>query len=313
MKELNKKDLNSIELNPLLSELRSSSKVGKGQNCIFESFDQTQIFYRKWKPKGKVQQIIITCHGMSGHGEYFVILADKLVPDGAMVIAIDYRNHGYSDGKKGDIKSFKNILKDLNVFQSYIELKYPETPVFLFGQSMGGTVIINYAEYYQDSFARLNGIILTSPAIKIGFSKSQWLLAGLAALFLMPIRLLLPSLRIIPARGGEEKNIRNSIHIQYDKDDPLHLDKLSLRYLLQAFKHIRKCKKIAEKITIPALGFHGGADTGISPQGTASFFEKIASQDKKFICIKEGLHALITDDLFENQWEIIMQWINEHS
>ena len=102
-----------LELNPLLEKLRENPVANNSENYYFESFDKTKIFYRLWRPKTVIKKIIIVAHGMGGHGEFFVLLADKLVEHEIMVIAPDYRNHGHSEGKKGDFKKFRDLLKDL--------------------------------------------------------------------------------------------------------------------------------------------------------------------------------------------------------
>ena len=113
-------EIKDLEINPLLQQLREEPVAGNGENHYLSSFDGTKIFYRVWKPSSEINKIIIISHGMGGHGEFFVLLADKVFNEGIMVIAPDYRNHGHSDGKKGDLKRFKYILQDLHEFINYI-------------------------------------------------------------------------------------------------------------------------------------------------------------------------------------------------
>ncbi|MCK4239792.1 MAG: alpha/beta fold hydrolase, partial [Candidatus Lokiarchaeota archaeon] len=144
-------NIEDLNINPLLQQLRENPIAGKGENFYFNSFDNTKIFYRIWKPINDIKKIIIVSHGMGGHGEFFVLLADKLYNEGIMVIAPDYRNHGHSDGKKGDLKRFKYILQDLHEFINYISDQHPDTPIYLFGESMGGAVNINYVAEYPEN------------------------------------------------------------------------------------------------------------------------------------------------------------------
>jgi len=303
---------NKIKINPILAKLRQDPKAGKGENDFFTSFDGTKIFYRIWKPHNEIKKIIIVCHGMAGHGEFFVLLADKLIESDIMVISFDYRNHGRSHGKKGDLKKFKYIIKDLHYFYEFISDKYKNIPIFLFGESMGGAVIINYLKMFNKDVSKLSGIILMSPAIKLNFSRIQWIILILLAIFLFPIRIFFPSWTVIPAKGREELGIKNKIHQQYDKKDPMHLEKLSLRYILQLFKHIRKTPNLALYITMPIIIFHGDCDKGIDLTGTQKFYNHIASKDKKLIIVKEGYHALITDPSFQNKWSILIDWLKAH-
>ena len=106
MSEQVQKNQDYLEINPLLEKLRNSPNKGIYKTIFFTSFDNTRLFYHIWKPVNKIEKIVIVAHGMAGHGEFFVLLADKLVDHGIIVIAPDYRNHGLSDGKKGDLKRF---------------------------------------------------------------------------------------------------------------------------------------------------------------------------------------------------------------
>jgi len=123
-------NIKELEINPLLEKLRVQPTAGKSNNLFFKSFDGTKIFYRTWKPSKEINKIIIISHGMAGHGEFFILLADQLINHGIMIIAPDYRNHGYSGGKKGDLKKIKGILKDLHCLIKIIKEKYKKIPIF---------------------------------------------------------------------------------------------------------------------------------------------------------------------------------------
>ncbi len=298
-----------FEINPLLNKLRENPVAGKGEAHYFVSFDETRIFYRVWRPQKQVNKIIIVSHGMAGHGEFFVLLADKIISEGIMVVVPDYRNHGRSEGEKGDLKKFKNILQDLKEFVNYIGSQYPNITIFLLGESMGGAVNANFVADYPEN---ISGLILFSPAVKLNFSWAMKLGLGLVMLPFLVLRVCYPSAKLIPAKGREEQGIANPIHQQYDKTDPYHLDKVSIRYLLQLFKYIRKSIKKAKKISIPTLIFQGTEDPGVSPEGVAEFYEKLESNDKSLFLIEGGYHCLITDPLFRDKWHYLIDWLKSH-
>lgn len=303
-------DAAKVIIHPLLEELRENPIAGNGNNFYFNSFDKTRIFYRIWKPLKEVEKIVIVSHGMGGHGEFFVLLADKLVNHGIMVISPDYRDHGYSGGEKGDLKSFKLILKDLSYFLKFIKEEYPGIPVFLFGESMGGITTINFAKHYPNDFIDLSGLILFSPGIKPNISKKLWLGIALIALPLLIFRVLFPSKKVYSTESDKDEGIKSPIHQRYDKEEPLHIKKLSIRYVLQVFKYMRKTSKIAPLISIPTIIFQGKLDKGISPEAVEKFYEKLGSDDKELHMIEGGYHALITDPSFQDKWEILLEWVN---
>jgi len=307
----NNKNINitHLEINPLLQQLRDDPIAGNGENYYFSSFDGTKIFYRVWKPISEINKIIIISHGMGGHGEFFVLLADKVYNESIMVIAPDYRNHGHSDGKKGDLKRFKNILRDLCEFINYISKQHPDIPIYLFGESMGGAVNINYI---AKSPEKLSGMVLFSPAIKIKFTLKKRLMLILLAIPLLILRIFAPSSRIIGIKGREDEGIDNPIHQQYDKTDPYHLEKISIRYLFQLFKYIRKSKLKASNINIPTVIFQGTLDMGVSPEAVSEFYEKLNSGMKELYLIEGSYHCLFTDPNFRDKWHLLIGWLKKH-
>ncbi len=309
LKNNDKIDLNNLEINSLLQQLRDDPIAGNGENHYFTSFDGTKIFYRVWRPISKINKIFIISHGMGGHGEFFVLLADKVFNEGIMVIAPDYRNHGHSDGKKGDLKKFNYILQDLHEFINYISEQYPDTPIYLLGESMGGVVNINYVAEYPEN---LTGMILFSPAVKIKFSLKRRILLILITLPLLILRIFAPSSRIISAKGRENEGISNPIHQQYDKTDPNHLEKISARYLIQLLKYIRKSVSKASKINIPTVIFQGTSDGEVSLEGVSEFFEKLNSDMKELYLIEGGYHCLFTDPNFRDKWHLLIGWLKKH-
>ncbi|MFX1329866.1 MAG: serine aminopeptidase domain-containing protein, partial [Promethearchaeota archaeon] len=150
------------------------------------------------------------------------------------------------------------------------------------------------------------------PGIKVKFSKKSLLELILMSFPLLILRIFGPSMRIISAKGREEQGIKNPIHQQYDREDPLHLEKISARYLVQLLKYMRKTKKIAHHITIPTIIFQGTKDKGISFEGVQEFFEKISSKDKKLEVVEGGYHELLTDPNFQDKWKVIINWLNQH-
>jgi len=303
-----------LELNPILEKLRDTPNAKNCDYGTFRSFDNTKIFYRIWKPSNKPRKIILIAHGMAGHGEFFVLLADKLVNKGIMIIAPDYRHHGRSDGKRGDLKRFKYILKDYAVLMEHIQAEYPGIPLYLLGESMGGLVSISFARFekHEECFSKLSGLILFAPAVKVNFSTLQWMGIGILSPLILLARIFIPSKGIFSARGSVEEGIKNPFHQEYDETDPHHLDKVSMRYILQLFWKLKRAIKCAKKIEIPTLIFQGEEDPVIDPEGVRKFYKQLKSEDKEMILVEEAKHSLISDPVFEEKWEILFEWLEAH-
>lgn len=309
---MNGNENNFCEIHPLLEKMRESPKAISQETDYIKGVDGKRIFYRKFLPNDEIKKIILIAHGMSGHGEYFVLLADRLVEEGFVIIVPDYRNHGHSEGKKGDLKKFKYILDDYHLFFEKIYEDYPGKPIYLCGGSMGGAVSINFAKYYPDDFNTLAGMILLAPAVKTNFPKPFWIGIVVLLPLIALILLIIPSVRLINMRGNESDGSRNLIQQKYSAQDPVHVQKASLRYLIQVFKHVRKGIKIAPKIEIPVLIFQGTEDKVISQEGVKSFFSKLRSKEKRLVLIEGGYHSLLSDPGFSDKWDLLKDWLKKH-
>jgi len=135
---------------------------------------------------------------------------------------------------------------------------------------------------------------------------------GILTPIIANIRVWFPSKPFIPVKGSEDEGIKNPIHIKYDKEDPIHLEKVSIRYILQLFKYIRKTIKCASEITISVLIFQGTDDKAVSPNGAKRFYNHLNSKDKTLVMVKEGYHSLLSDPSFKDKWSTLIDWLKTH-
>ncbi len=299
----------TIQINPLLQQLRTNP-ASTPHHDFFENSGGVKLFYRAFMPENRIiQKVIIGCHGMGGDGEYFVLFADQIVEQTSSAFYImDYRGHGRSEGPKGDIKNFQFLIDDLKEFVEFLRNKHPDGAFFIMGESMGGIVSINFVAQNPEIFS---GMIEFAPAVKmnLGSLSIKDILRGIVAFFVYLFR---PGKCTINAKGREEVGIKNQIHQKYDRTNPYHLDKVSLRYILQLNKFSKKAYRAGGEIIIPIIIFQGEADKGVSVEGIKNFFQTIKSDDKKLILIPEGYHALFTDPAATDLWDKLRIWLSKH-
>ncbi len=298
-----------IELHPLLQQLRTTP-IAVPKYGTFTNSEGLNLFYRIFEPQsGVIDKIIVGCHGASGDGEYFILLADQIVEQTNIALYfMDYRGHGRSEGPKGDTKDFQVYINDLKEFLEFLCQKYPEKPFFLVGESMGGIVSLNYVVQNPDS---VEGLIEFAPGVRFhlrSFSIKD--LFRVIGYFFSHITG--PSRRVIKVKGREDFGVRDEVHQRYDFENPYHFEKVSPRYLLQINKFAKKAYFSGEKITCPIIIFQGEADKAVSPEGVKTYFETIGSADKELHMVPEAFHVLFTDPAFPKYWDILRAWINSH-
>ncbi len=128
----------------------------------WKTTDNATMFAQKWMPEKDIQASIILVHGFGEHSSRYEHLADFYCQHHIQVLTYDLRGHGKSAGLRGHIPTMTTYYDDLSGFIKNIQDSLPDKPVFLYGHSMGGMIVISYVLKYHPSFT---GVIATSPLI----------------------------------------------------------------------------------------------------------------------------------------------------
>ena len=257
----------------------------------FTCGDGCKLFFEEWMPAAPCSRMVLCFHGMAAHSRYFALLADALTPHGIGVFAYDYRGHGLSDGPRGVIPDAARLVADARQIYAFVQSRHPGTPLFTFGESMGGAMNANLI---LSSPAGLRGAVFAAPAIAPAFRLplAQMLLFpvyGLAALFA-------PGARIVKLTGQERQGMNNDLNVAYDQNDPLHLSYGCMRYLRNVKRLMDAARhKTPEALRGPTLVFQGGCDAAVSPQATRQFFDAVQATDKTLKFYDDAKHCMLTD------------------
>ncbi|NVM53645.1 MAG: lysophospholipase [Candidatus Helarchaeota archaeon] len=290
-----------------LQKMRTNPVANQGKGGYFSCQSGDKLYYRVWKGP-EPGKILLCIHGLGMHGEYYIQVADQLIDENLTIYALDLKHHGKSTGKKGDIKDFKELIEQVGEFVSFLKTKHENHPIFLMGLSMGGCLAINYAVMFPET---INGIILMAPACTN--VKISWTII-LAMPVLGLIYLVRKGKPIIDITKRQGEYTRNPLRIKYDKNDELQITKLSLRYLFQVNKWIKKANKYATNISSPALIMQGTQDKLIPLEGVREFFNHIPIEDKQLIELDGAYHSLFSDPAMveEGGWALLKNWILSH-
>jgi acylglycerol lipase len=178
----------------------------------------TQIRSLHW-PVEQPRAVIALIHGQGEHIGRYDHLAHWFNQSGVAVMGYDQQGFGKSGGPRGHAASIDAYLRDVDMLLQEVEKTYPDVPVFLYGHSMGGNVVLNYTLRRQTQ--GLAGIIATGPWIRLAFTVPSWKLI-LGRL----LRSILPTLTL-----RTELEVKNISSVQAVVDaynaDPLVHDKVS--------------------------------------------------------------------------------------
>lgn len=114
--------------------------------------------------KGKSDAFILLVHGILSNRAELEATSEKLVrTTGATVVNLDLRGHGESDGKFGDVKEIGQYESDLADVVEAIRKGNPKAKIVLSGHSMGGGIVMRYAE--RKNVPPVDGYLLFAPAL----------------------------------------------------------------------------------------------------------------------------------------------------
>ncbi len=209
--------------------------------------------------------ILVFIHGLGEHigryKEYFAFFHQN----GIGCVGFDLRGHGRSDGKRGHSPGYEFLLDDIEEIVTSVSQSYSETPLFIYGHSMGGNLSLNYL--LRRNPKQLRGGIITSPWIKLRIKPSS------IQLFLAKIMR-----KIFPAFS--ERNTLDPAHLSRDPEvgkayleDPLVHDKISAGLFTDMVSAGQYILDNGQELQLPVLLIHGEADPITSPDASRSLAE----------------------------------------
>ena len=130
------------------------------QEFFYPSQDgTTQIHAVEWIPDGEVKAVLRICHGMVEHIGRYHDFAEFMASHGYYVIGHDHLGHGKSvvDSEKlgyfGEPDGNAYVVSDIHKLRLQIMEKYPDTPYFMLGHSMGSFLLRQYLGLYGKGLA----------------------------------------------------------------------------------------------------------------------------------------------------------------
>lgn len=245
------------------------------------------IFTRQWTPDNSdPRAIILLIHGYGEHSGRYQHVAEFLTDREYAVYALDHRGHGYSQGKPVSIRAFDHYVEDVERYYDFIRKKFPQTPVVVYGHSMGSLIALLFTLKRQSELA---GVITTGTALEIPGSTGP--MAAIAG----PLSRVAPDWRVIPELELEGIS-RDPAVIEAYKNDP-KVDTGGIR-LRTAFEMIHAGERVSDRldeIRIPFLALHGSEDPICLPKAI-DIIRKNAPKGTTTVKMYEGLRHEIHNE-----------------
>jgi len=228
--------------------------------------DGIPFYFQGWQPDTPPRAIVCLVHGLGEHSGRYAHVAAALNDAGYGLLGFDLRGHGKSGGPRGHTPTYETLMDDIGRLLDEATRRYPGKPQFLYGHSLGGNLVLNYALRRKP---RTVGVIATSPAIRTATPppSSQITLAKI-------MNKVRPAMQM--ANGLALDGLaRDPEVIRAYTNDPLVHNKISVRLALEMLQAGEWALEHAAEFPVPLLLVHGTADRLTSAPASQEFAAKV--------------------------------------
>jgi alpha-beta hydrolase superfamily lysophospholipase len=196
------------------------------ETCLIAADGQRLQAY-EWAPEATPRAAVCLVHGLGEHAGRYAHVAQAFADAGFGTLAFDLRGHGRTPGPRGHAPSFDVVMDDIGLLLEQAAQGFPATPRFLYGHSLGGSLVLNYALRRQPDVA---GVVATSPGLRPARPIS-WTTRAAARL----ARRVWPSWRLPNGLDVEGISRDPAVVARYDADPLVH-SRVSARFGLESIE-----------------------------------------------------------------------------
>lgn len=279
-----------------------NSRIGPQEEFWATSSGTRRLFCRIWQPTSSPLGLVCVVHGLGEHGGRYGHIAHELRGRGMAVISFDLRGHGHSEGPRGDIRHYEELLDDVDTALAALWGRYPESPTVLYGHSMGGGLVANYClERPQE---RVCAAVLSAPWFRLAVKPWQIQLVAARAL-----SLVWPTFPL-PARFREDSlSISPDFREKYRDDELIH-HRISLRHFFAARAAGIHALRHAAEFKLPVYLLHSEDDRITCAAATKKFVRRAPAATWKLL--QRVSHEVHHDPDWRAIYDPVFDWIVEH-
>lgn len=262
--------------------------------------DKLKIYAKEWKvefPKA----VIALVHGLGEHCNRYNHMAAYFAQHNIATVGYDRRGHGQSEGKRGHTPNYEAFLAEVDTLLKITKERYPVTPVFLYGHSMGGNILLKY-------------LIARNPKVKGAISSGAFIefpdAPPALLIFIGKImRKIYPAFTQSNGLDVEAISSDKAVVEKY-KNDPLVHDRLTSATGMGMIETAKALENFKGKINVPTLLMHGNQDKLTGYMGSKKFAERVDGA----VTYKEwdgAYHEIHNEPIQQEVFDYTINWIRE--
>ncbi len=258
----------------------------------FVATDGRLLPLRRWLPSGRPRAVILALHGFDDYSNAFAAPAKAWAKEGIATYAYDQRGFGAAPDH-GRWPGRLALATDAVTACDILHRRYPGTPLYLLGESMGGAVaVLAMTGAGGLPIPAVNGVILVAPAV--------W---GRATMGLAPRLALAIAVRLVPSltltgRGLDIQASDNIAMLRALSRDPLVIKATRVDTIWGLVNLMGAALAAAPRLHAPLLLMYGAKDQIVPKRPIRRFVRGLPHDpaDRRSLAYyRHGFHMLLRD------------------
>jgi alpha-beta hydrolase superfamily lysophospholipase len=264
--------------------------------------DPPDVPRREWLTEAPPRAVILGVHGFNDYSNAFGAFGAYAAGHGVAVHAYDQPGFG-ANPDAGLWPGVPALVASLVRERARLATLYPETPVYLLGESMGAAVLI--AAVAADAPLDAAGTIMTAPAVWGGdelnpfYRATLWLASHIA-----------PGLRLT----GEGLGVMASDNTEMLRAlgaAPLFIKETRVDAIAGLVGLMDLALAETPAVPGPLLVLGGARDEVVPPHAHTAMLGRLSADPCTEVVYPEGWHLLLRDLQREVVWNDILAWIDD--
>jgi acylglycerol lipase len=287
---------------------------------LMKTHDGLTLFGQWWAPHGHPRAVVLLIHGTAMNSGFYAPWANELRDHHYAVFGIDLRGWGQSQGfgPRGYVGDYNEYLEDLSQAFAEVHRRYPGVPVFVQGESLGGTVALLAGMSNRFPMA---GLVLNAPAIHFNPGYGMLRLpdgimnaAFHGAASVLRVAPTFPVAPIVLENQLFKVDIFDPATRRRFIDDPNNLHSyLPAGYVTAMATAGDRVEHGIGQLRLPLIVLHGGSDHVIPLSCSQFVMERTSSPDKTLRIYPGVSHLTLDDTGHEQVWADIVHWLDRHT
>jgi alpha-beta hydrolase superfamily lysophospholipase len=269
--------------------------------------DGVRLPMQRWLPDAEAPKaVILALHGFNDYANAFAMPGEWWAKHGIATYAYDQRGFGRTP-HPGLWPGEAALVDDLDGMVALLRARYPETPLYLLGESMGGAVVL--AALVRPDAPKVDGAILAAPAV---WGRATMDLGKRVGLFVSAHTV--PWLKVT-GRGLNITPSDNREMLIALSRDPLVIHETRMDAIWGLVNLMDEALAAAPQLRgTPLLIVYGEHDEIIPKEAMRQMIESLPpdpSGERKIAIYPKDYHMVLRDLAAKTVWEDVLAWTED--